>query len=110
MGVGLAVLGISGPIIYIPILPELITIMNEKNRYIKDDPKLMDMCSGIYNTSINFGFWLTPLLSGLISNYKGYQFTCDFMAFLSLGFGLIFYIVIVKNAKQKRSINRYSKV
>jgi hypothetical protein len=72
MGVGLAVLGISGPIIYIPILPELITIMNEKNRYIKDDPKLMDMCSGIYNTAINLGFWLTPLLSGFIANSKGY--------------------------------------
>lgn len=38
MGVGLAMLGVSGPIIFIPLLPELITIMNEKNRYLKEDP------------------------------------------------------------------------
>jgi hypothetical protein len=38
MACGLAMLGVSGPLIYIPILPELITIMNEKNRHLKDDP------------------------------------------------------------------------
>ncbi len=72
MATGLAILGISGPLIYIPILPELITIMNEKNRHLKEDPKLMDMCSGIYNTAINFGFWLTPIISGTLADLFGY--------------------------------------
>ncbi len=102
MALGLAILGMSGPLIYIPILPELISIINEKNKHIREDPKLMDMCSGIYNTAINLGFWLTPILSGTIADYKGYQFTCDFMAFISLVFGVTFYFVIVlKRNKHK---------
>jgi hypothetical protein len=72
MGLGLAILGISAPIIYIPILPELIGVMNENNRHIRDDPKLMDMSSGIYNTAINLGFWMTPILSGTVASWKGY--------------------------------------
>eukprot|EP00349_Pseudokeronopsis_sp_Brazil_P003888 CAMPEP_0202964368 /NCGR_PEP_ID=MMETSP1396-20130829/8445_1 /ASSEMBLY_ACC=CAM_ASM_000872 /TAXON_ID= /ORGANISM="Pseudokeronopsis sp., Strain Brazil" /LENGTH=195 /DNA_ID=CAMNT_0049686417 /DNA_START=853 /DNA_END=1438 /DNA_ORIENTATION=+ len=102
MGLGLAILGMAGPLIFIPILPELITLMNEKFRHLKDSPKLMDMSSGIYGTAGNLGFWLTPLISGTVSDYFGYHFTCDLMAGLSLFFAAFFYFFIIFAKKKKR--------
>mmetsp|Transcript_16672 Transcript_16672/g.15963 ORF Transcript_16672/g.15963 Transcript_16672/m.15963 type:complete len:126 (+) Transcript_16672:358-735(+) len=107
MGTGLAILGMAGPFIFIPILPELITIMNDKFRHLKDDPKLMDMSSGIYGTAENLGFWLTPLISGTVSDFLGYHFTCDLMAGISLFFAGFFYFVIIFRKNKKTSAFKY---
>lgn len=107
MGVGLAILGVSGPLIYIPILPELITIMNNKNKHLRDDPKLMDMCSGIYNGAINLGFWMTPIISGTLAEWNGYQYTCDSMAFISCSFGFFFFAVLMYKEKYLKPKHQY---
>ena len=65
------------------------------------------MSSGIYGTSENLGFWLTPIVSGFLAEKFGYHFTCDFMATLSLLFALLYYVVIVRSKKKEKV---YSKI
>jgi MFS family permease len=65
----------------------------------------MDLSSGVYTTAYNLGFWLTPILSGAMSENFGYHFTCDFMAIFAFCFGVLFcgMLYYKKNIEKKKS-------
>lgn len=70
----------------------------------------MDLSAGIYTTSINFGFWITPLISSAICEEWGYHITTDFMAILSLISGFIFYFMTVYKDKYEKKRKDFKKV
>ena len=91
MCIGLALIGLSGPMLFIPVLPLLIEIMENQEFLNKNDPTLMDKASGIY-TSISYsGLILSPVISGYLMDYWGFKFTCDYMAISSIIVGFMFY-------------------
>lgn len=96
MGAGITLTGFAGPFVFVPVLPELLSIMQKDDGDNEEEnPILYDKASGIYNTSCNLGFLLTPMMSGLLTDLRGYEFTCDFFAMFSLTFALVFYLVMI---------------
>jgi predicted MFS family arabinose efflux permease len=108
MCIGLAFLGIASPFLCIPVVPSIIRIAEERNKNILRDHgsnKLMDLSAGIYTTSINLGFWITPLISSALCENYGYHITTDFMAILCLISGISFYMMTVYKDKYEKRRN-----
>ena len=110
--VGIGLLGFSVAFLFVPLLPEIIAAVAEKNN-LENSPFLSDKASGIYNGAYGVGNCLAPIIGGMISSAKisasggdkskGFPFTCDVMAFSSLGFfGLYFFLAILPSWLDKK--------
>jgi hypothetical protein len=106
--VGIGSLGISVAFLFVPLLPEIISSVSEKEG-LENSPFLADKASGIYNAAYGVGNCLAPIIGGIIANAKdalyendpqkkglmGFRFTCDVMALSSFGFGFLYFIVVI---------------
>jgi MFS family permease len=87
---GIGCLGFSVAFLFVPLLPEIIASVAEKEG-LENSPFLSDKASGIYNSAYGIGNCLAPILGGVISSsfenkIIGFQMCCDIMAFSSLAF------------------------
>jgi len=101
--VGTGALGLSVAFLFVPLLPEIIAAVAEKEG-LENSPFLSDKASGIYNSAYGIGNCLAPIIGGTISSAyggrggkfppdvtEGFPFTCDVMAISSAGFCLIYF-------------------
>jgi MFS family permease len=87
---GIGCLGCSVAFLFVPLLPEIIASVAEKEN-LENSPFLADKASGIYNSAYGIGNCLAPLIGGgIVGSYAdpilGFQMCCDIMAFSSLAF------------------------
>jgi MFS family permease len=101
--VGTGALGFSVAFLFVPLLPEIIASVAEKEG-LENSPFLADKASGIYNSAYGIGNCLAPIIGGAISDAygksddgsppdvtKGFPFTCDIMAIASAAFCVIYF-------------------
>lgn len=97
---GIGCLGFSVAFLFVPLLPEIISSVAEKNN-LENSPFLSDKASGIYNSAYGVGNCLAPIIGGAITgSYSnkilGFQMCCDIMALSSLAFcGIYFCFAII---------------
>jgi len=112
-------LGFSVAFLFVPLLPEIISSVAEKEG-LENSPFLADKASGIYNGAYGIGNCLAPIIGGAITaakiskedddKKKGFPFTCDVMAFASIGFGILyFFLAILPGLISGNKSNRYNK-
>ena len=51
------------------------------------------MGSSVFNTSYAIGCLIAPIMGGLFNDLYGFRYTCDIMAFSSLGLALIYFVL-----------------
>jgi MFS family permease len=116
--VGTGALGFSVAFLFVPLLPEIIASVAEKEG-LENSPFLADKASGIYNSAYGVGNCLAPIIGGAISDAygalpdgktdvkKGFPFTCDVMAISSATFCLIYFLFSIVpswiDAKKQRA-------
>ena len=93
---GIGCLGMSVAFLFVPLLPEIIASVAEKEG-LENSPFLADKASGIYNSAYGIGNCLAPLIGGgIVGSYEdpitGFRMCCDIMAFSSLAFCFIYLI------------------
>lgn len=112
---GIGFLGFSVAFLFVPLLPEIIAAVAEKEG-LENSPFLSDKASGIYNSAYGVGNCLAPIIGGAItgafndsyhSKTIGFRYCCDIMAFASMGFCIIyiFAAIIPAYISDKRNIN-----
>jgi predicted MFS family arabinose efflux permease len=63
---GVGAVGCSVAFLFVPLLPEIITSVAEKEG-IEESPFLSDKASGIYNSAYGIGNCLAPIIGGAIT-------------------------------------------
>ena len=114
---GIGCLGFSVAFLFVPLLPEIIAAVAEKNN-LENSPFLSDKASGIYNSAYGVGNCLAPIIGGAItgsysSKIIGFQSCCDIMAISSLVFCFIYIgvsIVPTYLEEKKQGVRREHKL
>lgn len=93
---GIGFLGLSVAFLFVPLLPEIISAVSEKEG-LEASPFLCDKASGIYNSAYGIGNCLAPIIGGIISGsyldpIEGFRATCDIMAISSFAFCFIYFL------------------
>jgi MFS family permease len=91
---GLALLGCSCSIIFVPLLSEIIDGVRDSEGVIHSGT-INDKAAGVFNTAYAVGCIIAPILGGYLNMYTNFRVTCDTMAFSSLSYALIFFLVII---------------
>ena len=96
---GIGFLGFSVAFLFVPLLPEIIAAVAEKNN-LENSPFLSDKASGIYNSAYGIGNCLAPIIGGTITaSYgnpiTGFRSCCDIMGICSLSFSVVYLIFAI---------------
>lgn len=67
---GIGCLGFSVAFLFVPLLPEIISAVAEKEN-LENSPFLADKASGIYNSAYGIGNCLAPIIGGAITGAYG---------------------------------------
>jgi MFS family permease len=109
---GIGCLGFSVAFLFVPLLPEIIAAVAEKEN-LENSPFLSDKASGIYNSAYGIGNCLAPIIGGAITGSQtnkiiGFQLCCDIMAVSSLSFCGIYLLFAILPAclDEKKKNNR----
>lgn len=65
----------------VPLLSELIDHLESMDRF--EPSQISDMTAGLFNSMFNLGNLLSPLVAGILNDWKGYKFTTDTMMIVS---------------------------
>jgi len=91
---GNVLLGISYAIMLVPMIPEIIDAVKDKEQVNKDDEvtirKISDLASGLFMCFNAVGNFLAPIIGGFIRERIGFRSTCDILALSSLIYGVIY--------------------
>lgn len=87
---GIGLMGISASLIVVPLLPELIDAVKEKE-HIPESQLLNDKASAVYNTSQAVGSIIGPILGGFLQELVGFRSTCDIMALGAAAFTVVYF-------------------
>ena len=77
----------------IPLLSELIELLESKGRF--DPGQISDMTAALFNSMFNLGNLLSPLVAGILNDGYGYKFTTDTMMVASALY-LVFLFLILR--------------
>lgn len=67
----MALLGIAANLVFVTFMPELVALsMSKINK--ENDSQLNDKISGMFNAFFSIGFFLAPLISGALNDYKDF--------------------------------------
>jgi MFS family permease len=94
MLVGMVFLGFSCGFIFVPLLPEIIEAIQDKEG-IGENEELNDKASGFFNASYAIGCLIAPILGGAFNDAWGFRKTCDIMAMLAAIFGVVYFLINV---------------
>ncbi|CDW87636.1 permeases of the major facilitator superfamily [Stylonychia lemnae] len=108
MIVGMILLGFACPLIIVPLLPEIIDAVKEKEQ-IGENNELNDKASSFFNSSVAIGSLTAPILGGLFNDLYDFRNTCDIMAIMSCAYAIIFFLInllpfwiSLRNSKQTK--------
>ena len=96
---GNAIIGFALAMALIPLLSELIEVLESRKRF--EPAQINDMSSALFNSMFNVGNVFSPLIAGALHDAYGYQFTTDTMMVVSLIY-LIFLIVTLTSSRKKK--------
>jgi MFS family permease len=94
---GMALMGIGLAFAFVPTLAEMIDILEGLDNGKYDTQEISDLSVGVFNSMFSLGNLLAPLIGGVLNHYYDYMQTCNIVAFLSLGFSVIFYLTMILN-------------
>ena len=89
MAIGQALHGLVDPFLLVPSLPEMIESVIHK--YPDDEFLINDLSSGIFNCFLGIGQISGPLYGSLMTEHAGFRLTADYVAFILLGFSVIYF-------------------
>ena len=90
MAVGQAAHGLIDPYILVPSLPEMIESVLDY--YPGEETEVNDISSGVFNMFLGIGQVSGPIFGSLIANRFGFRVCCDYVAIVSLLFGILYFI------------------
>mmetsp|Transcript_16155 Transcript_16155/g.15539 ORF Transcript_16155/g.15539 Transcript_16155/m.15539 type:complete len:178 (+) Transcript_16155:919-1452(+) len=92
--IGMAMLGISSNMVFVVFMPELVAL--SFNKVDKDnDPVLNDKIAGIFTAYFCFGFFLAPIISGLLADLRDFTFSSNVMAVVDVIIFIVFLAVFI---------------
>jgi MFS family permease len=114
MIVGMILLGFACSLIFVPLLPEIISAVQDKEK-IGENNELNDKASSVFNVSYATGCLIAPILGGALNDHFQYRTTCDIMALSAAGFSLIYFFFnvlssLIANRKTKEIKKKYEKI
>lgn len=92
--IGLSLQGIAVSMICVPAFPELIEVVEKKEKR-KNDPALCDLAAGYYNAGCAFGALISPNLSGILADNFGFRMKCEILAAIAMTAGFLFFFINV---------------
>jgi len=95
--IGVSMLGLCLSMALVPLLSELIEILEGMEKY--DPDQISDVTSGLFNAMFNLGNLLAPLTAGILNDAHGYVYTCDFMMVSAAIYSLFFYFTMIFGRK-----------
>ena len=104
---GLMVIGAAAGMISIPVLPEMLEAIDERNDRNYNLEKLNDYISGIFVTSNGLGEFIGPVLSSFLNEKYGFREAQDIYANIILCFAVIYFFsvghiyIFMKTAKER---------
>lgn len=109
MLVGTALLGSACSFIFVPLLPEIISAVQDKEN-IGENDELNDKGASVFNFAYALGCLIAPILGGLFNDLIDFRYTCDLMAVCAGTFALLYFLVNLLPfliAKNKKSASNY---
>ena len=83
--------GMFIPFLIIPALPEMID--SAKNKYpMSSTNDINDISAGLFNMFLGIGQICGPVYSSTMAYKFGYRTCCDSVAYVSLGFGIMYFL------------------
>eukprot|EP00347_Sterkiella_histriomuscorum_P005636 403355840 len=107
MIIGMVLLGFSCSLIFVPLLPEIIDAVQDKEN-IGENNELNDKASSLFNMSYAIGCLIAPILGGAFNDSYKYRTTCDIFAVSAATFAVIyFFINLLPNIIESRQKKVY---
>lgn len=100
---GLGMNGIASGFAFIPIYPEIMEAVMEHEGIEEETDELCDKVSGIYGTFYSLGSIIAPVFGGFLGERLGYRATCDIVAFTTLAFVFLYFLINTGMTKKKSS-------
>jgi MFS family permease len=91
MGIGWCILGISLATFLIPILPEMVE--SSLAHFPGQEKQVNSMCSGLFNSFMGIGQFISPLYGSIVSDRIGFRLTTDFAAVIGFIFFIIYFVL-----------------
>jgi MFS family permease len=100
IGIGWGLLGISLATFLVPILPEIVEA--SLPHFPGQDKQVKNMCSGLFNSFLGIGQFISPLYGSIVSDRVGFRLTTDIAAIIGFTFFIIYFAFAdVRRALQK---------
>ncbi|CDW75990.1 permeases of the major facilitator superfamily [Stylonychia lemnae] len=97
VSIGVSLLGFGLSLAQVPLLSELIEVLEKKNRYYSN--QISDRSSSLFNSMFNLGNLIAPIVASVINDMYGYVFTCDFMMIIATIYCMLFYFTLIFGRK-----------
>ena len=94
MIIGMILLGFACALIFVPLLPEIIDAIQEKEK-IGENNELNDKASSMFNISYALGCLIAPILGGVLNDHIKFRSTCDVMAVSAGIFSILYFFLNV---------------
>eukprot|EP00347_Sterkiella_histriomuscorum_P004444 403360434 len=114
MIIGMILLGFACALIFVPLLPEIIDAVQDKEKLGEND-ELNDKASSLFNISYAIGCLIAPILGGVLNDSIRFRYTCDVMAVSAGIFSVLYFLInvlpfIIHERKQRKLLDRYQNV
>lgn len=90
--IGLGLIGTSSGLAFVPVFPEIMEGVMERNGLLEETDELCDKVSGMYGTFYSIGSILAPIVGGALGDRFGFRSTCDIVALATLIFCVLFFV------------------
>ena len=89
---GLMIIGASAGMISIPVLPEMLESIEDRQDLKYDAEELNNFISGLFVTSTGLGEFIGPLLSSILNDAYGFREAQDTYANIILIFAILYFL------------------
>lgn len=90
---GLAVVGFSASLIAIPVMPECLEAIEDRNDLNYDPDDVNNQISGIFVTSTGVGETIGPIASSILNKYYGFNLAQDYFAIFMLSYAMLYFFL-----------------
>ena len=104
---GLAIIGAAAGMISIPVLPEMLEAIEERNDKNYNLEELNNYISGIFVTSTGIGEFIGPVLGSILNARYGFRESQDIYANIIIVFAIIYFLsvghifIFIRTAKER---------
>ena len=97
---GLCMIGVAAGMIAIPVLPEMLESIEEKEELGYDPDKMTDVISSLFVTSTGVGEAIGPIVSSLLIDAYGYTEAQDIYAVFLLSFAALYLLITFRQTNK----------